>query len=144
MKPFAKHIVGIGRIVAFSLFLTSAGFTTVLHHCTMSSSECCDASHSDSHSQCESPIAPSPGQLSVQSGFHCHANTFAGGLSDMTGLVEKITKHQPVELQHVPIAAMGDASVSMFASQFHSLAAYVHGVSPPSVERYILLSTFLI
>ncbi|MEO8168176.1 MAG: hypothetical protein ABI623_08015 [bacterium] len=146
MKPFTKHIAGIGRTVALSLFLTSAGFTTVLHHCTMSSdkSECCDTSHSDGHSQCESPMVPSPGQPSVQNGFQCHTTTFAGGLSDIQGLLEKMTKHQTVEQQIIPVAVVGDVSVIIFAPRFHSLTAYEHGVSPPSVEKYVLISSFLI
>ncbi len=143
MKLFTKNIVFMGRVVAFLFFVASSGFTTLLHICTMEASECCDTSGASDHAACPNPEKSSPvAGTAIKNADDCHINAVAGGLSAIQALLEKDGKTQKVVV------------LSVLASTFVSLApinntssftySYSEGVSPPSVEKYVLNETFLI
>lgn len=144
MKPFTKNIVSIGRIVAFLFFVTSSGFTTMLHICSMQASECCDPSGASDHHACpneEEKPAPVAGE-SIQGVDDCHVNTVVGGLSAIQALLEKDSKVQN-DSNHAPLVS---TFVSLVPSTSTSVVSYssTENVTPPSVEKYVLNETFLI
>jgi hypothetical protein len=143
MKLFTKNIVFIGRVVAFLFFVTSSGFTTILHICAMEATECCDPSGASDHHACPNDEESSPvAGASITSMNDCHINAVVGGLSAIQALFEKESKVQNISVLTLLVPTVVSLAPSTNTSSF--TYSYSESVSPPSVEKYVLLRTFLI
>ena len=142
MRFITGHIILVGRVVAFLFFLSSSGFTTAFHLCTMEATECCDPSGTTDHKACQDENLPAAG-LSVKGVFDCHTNTLGGGLNPVQGLVEKQVRQEHSKPDIVVFAF----SCTLDAPGFHSnplLLPQAATASPPSVEKYVLTAAYLI
>jgi hypothetical protein len=143
MQIINRNIILVGRIVAFLFFLASSGFTSVLHICAMEASGCCDVSPAGGEKPCENPLPQSTGHV-TQIGSSCLANIVAGGLVGVQGTTEKDSRAQVSK----PIALIGSLAPRMLhlpsisVSRHHS--SHNPACSPPSVETYIMNTSFLI
>lgn len=144
MLKISKYLVPLVRTVVLLFFLGNSGFTSIVHLCSMKAAECCDTNIPGDDNMCqETPVAAPQGEH-VQSMLECHTNAVVGGLVDVQALVEKDSgsKTPSLVVHPVLIPLQLAASLCQAASWFSS--TYTSNVSPPSVEKYVLNSTFLI
>ena len=148
MKYSKKHIVAFGRLLVLLFVLANAGFTAVLHKCSMENTqvtklaECCGNSDESNRLACELPQSMSSSTHGVQ--FTCHTNTIVGGLTGTTALLEKKSK---IQLSKFSERQVSLHQVSTFTSDvIHSIyfSFSSTSISPPSVEKCVLYSSFLI
>jgi len=132
----------LGRLIILLFFLSSTGFTSILNICAMEAAKCCGTSGRSDHEACHNESPPVSG-VSVKDRFECQVNIVAGGLSGVSGLIEKEIKQRTETTEFVVIALSETAEASFAASTLLSLN-HTTNTSPPSVEKYVLNSTFLI
>ena len=140
-----RHIKTFGRFFVLLFFVASSGFTLVLSHCTMESTDCCKKTIGDMPHECSmmDPPQASSGPAVTMDG-NCHSLTVAGGLATDPTVVEKESLTRVVKLDvHAGFTLVPMISVVAFSSQ-PSLSAVAQYASPPPVEAYVLNSTFLI
>lgn len=150
MKRFLQHIIVIGRLLIVLFVLANSGFTAVLHQCAMGGDqsaqsqpvECCSIPSENSRSACEVPQAtPSS---SIVSQFTCHTNTVVGGLVGTSALLEKQSKTQPSKLGEWSGNLAQQTVFKPIINHSFTLAYFAVDISPPSVEKCVLNSSFLI
>ncbi len=145
MSFFTRHKRLAAGIAAAVFLLANSGFTAVVHYCAMktsSSPACCLPFDNANIPTKEKNGYPS--ELTIRAPkSDCHTTSVIGGLSDRLALVEKanslhLTKTNfvfiPQSLQppHPPGAQSSRAGICLLEA------------TPPSVEKCILLSAFLI
>ena len=144
MIAIGRHMAYFRGSVALLLFLSSSGFTTILHNCVMEASECCDISAGSDQKGCETPLTAVAGE-SVQGLFDCHTNTVVGGPADIQAVAEKDGKHLNQKLELLSLLSSHHASLSPLSINANRSNLISSGnVSPPSVEKYILTAALLI
>lgn len=142
MKSFPGHILSLGRVLAVITFLANSGFTTILHNCTMVSMSCCDAPSETNHKDCGESL-PADSAPSIQSNSVCHTNTVVGGVTTNPAVFEKNGKSDlKKSVLEVTLLVSPTTLSQDFASS--SFPAVTTPVFLPSVEKYVLNSTFLI
>jgi len=145
MRFFNRHILTIGRLFVLLFFLANSGFTVVLYHCTMGEMDCCAGSDDEMSGACSmmDPPQTSSGP-SITAGINCQSVIIAGGLKTDPTVVEKESAPRLLKVDLTAAFAL-DRSLSTDTSQFQSFSlTAVRDVSPPTVETYVLNSTFLI
>jgi hypothetical protein len=133
-----KHILAVGRILVVLLLAANSGFTLALHSCLMSQMACCADSMPSDRDHATDPALAAPAA-------QCCAVTVAGGVNTNPIATERF---QSTDLQKyggvalVPAVAALAPVQAPASSRFSSLAS--GRAAPPSVEKYLLNSTFLI
>ena len=140
-----RHIPAIGRLFVLLFFVANSGFTVVLYHCTMEEKDCCTTSNE--HLSCDfgtMDLPQTPGVPSVTTGDNCHSMTIAGGVKTDPKVVEKesVTRVIKVDLAATFTPVFALSTVPSLQQPFSSTAS--QNASSPSVETYVLNSTFLI
>ena len=145
MKFLNGHILAIGRLFVLVFFLANSGFTVVFSHCTMQDMDCCTTPEQGMSGACGMMDPPQPsGGLSVTAGDDCQKVIVAGGLTVDPTVVEKESAQRVVRVE-LFAAFTADLEFSPVSSQLHEpCPSASQNVSPPSVETYILNSSFLI
>lgn len=148
MKFFARHTFTPGLVFVVLFTLSNSGITAVLHQCSMEkiqsdqSMECCTAPRAIDQAACEVPQGmPSP---SITSQFTCHTNTIVGGLAGATALLEKENKTQLLKVDESAGIALRPNIYKPTINPSFSLSYFAPNISPPSVEKCVLNSSFLI
>ncbi len=141
MKYFLRYKRVFGSIFLAFFFLTSSGFTVVVRHCTMAAvPECC--ADMQENAAC-SDRATTAGQSIHAAAITCYTNTVVSSLNTTPATVEK----------SLALKIFNNSSPTLFSgSQLFSNSPALHSftthfpqhTSPPSVEKRILLSSFLI
>lgn len=145
MGFLSRHILTIGRLFVLLFFVANSGFTIALYHCTMGGmSGCVDP---DKHVPVNCGAAPDqqPSGASVTSAsLPCHVVKVAGGFHTDPSVMdrEQGAKHIKVEQVLAPISDC--VSISLVDHQSHLLNKCTSIIPQPSVETYVLNSTFLI
>lgn len=151
MRRFPKHIVVVGRFLIVLFVLANSGFTAVLHQCAMGGDqsarsnqtiECCSTSSENSRSACE--VSQATPSLSIVNLFTCHTNTVVGGLVGTSALLEKEIKTQLSKLGEWSGHLAQQTVFKPIINQSFTLAYFAINTSPPSVEKCVLNSSFLI
>lgn len=143
MRFISNHILFFGRVVAIVIFLSSSGFTTILHACTMEVADCCAAPEHTRHNQCDEAMPVADG-VHFDSNSVCHINSLIGGLAINPAVVEKQGKTEKKDLSvFVPLPLYSslsdqDNDVSSFPATFNVTVVF------PSAEKYVLNASFLI
>jgi hypothetical protein len=145
MRSLTRHILIIGRLFVLIFFLANSGFTVVLYHCTMGDMDCCGTSDDDMSVACGMmDVPPTSSGPSITSGFNCLSVIIAGGLRTDPTVVEKESAARLLKVDLIaafnPHSALSTGTPQV--QPFSPVAA--PDVSPPTVERYVLNSTFLI
>ncbi len=148
MKLFTQNIALFSRLFVGLFLLASSGFTAVLQQCTMESGqsrrfmECCSSSDESNLTECEVPqTTPS---LAFGSQFTCHTNTVVGGLAGTSALLEKKGKIQLSKLVEWSGNVLQQTVFKPISNHSSTLNYFALNVSPPSVEKCVLNSSFLI
>lgn len=135
-----------GRVLAILFILANSGFTAVLRQCTMKSDapmECCSGSKESDEATCDGSQNQAGLRL-IESQFSCHSTTLAGGIASTSAFLQKESAKQ---------TAMGNELCSQHQQYTTSTSAVGHStnpayfaatLSPPSVEKCVLNSSFLI
>jgi hypothetical protein len=145
MRFLNRHLLTIGRLFVLLFFLANSGFTVVLYHCTMGEIDCCGTSDNDMSCACSmmDPPQTSSGP-SITAGINCQSVIVAGGLKTDPTVVEKESAARLLKVDLVAAFAP-DFAGSTITSQFQPVSLpSARDVSPPTVETYVLNSTFLI
>lgn len=127
-------------IVAFLMVLSSSGFTVVLHSCLMAERSCCSASMTGHMAGDEGAI---PGKPELKNDMSCCSTTVAGGVNSnpiVTGTLQPALAHLDLVALLPPMVSSGGQCIASHSTFFLSSTA----ASPPSVEKYVLNSSFLI
>jgi hypothetical protein len=136
-----RHRGFFAAIVAFLLALSSSGFTAVLHSCLMAQEKsCCDVSLMREMASDEGVI---PGTPVLKNNMSCCTITVAGGLNTNPIVIGD----QAAPLQHLEVLALippVEFSGAQHILTHSTLVSASVAASPPSVEKYVLNSTFLI
>jgi hypothetical protein len=146
MKFFSKHTIIAGRILAILFVLANSGFTTVLRQCTMKSDapmECCNIPEkSDAASR--DAVQKNANSPSIVSQFSCHTTTLVGGIASTSALLQKESARQNAKANE--FCAQHQQSTTSTSDVDHSTnpAHFAATLSPPSVEKCVLNSSFLI
>ena len=131
-----KHIAVLGRVVLILFVIASSGFTLALRICLMNSPDCCSTMCQDS--------APSAKEASVGAQMGCPKSIVAGGLNTNPGLIEKSVKLQNGRYEVLSVTVLHPERYAQPQNQFGQFTSYSSSSSPPSVEKYVLYSSFLI
>lgn len=135
-----------GRILAILFILANSGFTAVLRQCTMKSEapmECCSGSKESDEATCDG-TQNQAGLRVIESQFSCHTTTLVGGIASTSALLQKESARQ---------STMGNELCAQHQQHTTSTSAVDHStnpayfaatLSPPSVEKCVLNSSFLI
>lgn len=137
---------GFGSLFLAAFFLANAGFTVVLTRCTMAEAvpgmACCcgDAGMCGS---VETPLAP--GQHALTASQPCQsASVIGGNMVDPTIVAREFTGLRILKVDLLAGAVRGsDPGQHLDFSPF-SFSVAASNTSPPSVETYVLNSTFRI
>jgi hypothetical protein len=146
MKRFSQHIIVLGRLLAVMFVLANSGFTTVLRQCTMKSDapmECCSIPEkSDAASR--DAIQKNATSPSTVSQFGCHTTTLVGGIASTSALLQKESAKQNAKANE--FCAQHQQNTTSTSDVDHSTnpAHFAATLSPPSVEKCVLNSSFLI
>ena len=145
MKFIQGHIRAFGGLFAFAFFLASSGFTVVLYHCTMGDMSSCAYSDTCMPTEREAPEHQRPANMLVTPVENlCHTVSIAGGLHTDPSIVEKESSAKHIKVEFV-LAPLSDCvCTSLFDHLPQLLGINTSNVSPPSVETYVLNSSFLI
>lgn len=143
MGYISKHILPVSRALALATFLASSGFTTIVHNCTMEVPVCCEAPKETNHKDCGESV-PANKELAVRSNALCHTNTVVGGVTTNPAVLEKDAKSDVKKLQIAQsILTTSGADFNQPRTPLSSFFSATP-VFLPSVEKYILNSSFLI
>ena len=145
MSYFARHIRAACGVFVVVFLLTNSGFTAVVHFCTMTSSSspaCCSPSQAANNPSKSTRTDSS--ELAIRAPLSdCHTTSVVGGLSDRPAVIQKANQ------------SSSDKSILTLVLQstqhqrLFSTASFRNGICfldtpPPSVEKCILLGSFLI
>jgi hypothetical protein len=136
-----KNIRLIRIFLAVLVLTASSGATVVLHRCQMQGGSCC-CPNRNANDACDQPVALAPGQ-SFRADFTCHANVVVGGVALIQALVERESKSESNVAVFPSIESLSSISLLQANSYSHNLLL-INAVSPPSVDRYALIGSFLI
>ena len=146
MKIFTPHMILSGRILAILFILANSGFTAVLRQCTMKSDapmECCSIPEkSDAASR--DAVQKNGNSPSIVSQFSCHTTSLVGGIASTSALLQKESAKQNVKGNE--LCAQLQQNTTSTSTFDHSMnhAHFAATLSPPSVEKCVLNSSFLI
>ncbi len=146
MKSFSQHTIIAGRILAVLFVIANSGFTTVLRQCTMKSDgpmECCSVPEkSDAASR--DAIQKNANSLSIVSQFSCHTTTLVGGIANTLALLQKDSAKQNARENELCAQLQLRTAITSTLDHSTNPAHFAVILSPPSVEKCILNSSFLI
>ncbi len=145
MQLLGKHILVLGRLFILLFLVVNAGYTVVLYHCTMQYMGCCAASSGEMAGSCGMMDTPKATDgASVSSGEKCVTLEIAGGVKTDPTVVEKSFSHRlfSSDLPNYAVSAQSFVLVDTY-NQTHAFTTST-SISPPSVEKYVLASSFLI
>ena len=138
-----KNIRLIRIFLAVLVLTASSGATTVLHRCQMQAASCCSPNRNTNDDGCDQPMA-SPTGHSFKSDFTCHLDVVVGGLALKQALVEKENRLESNIALITAAVSLSSGSLLQADSHAHNLLHVSEAVSPPSVDRYALIGSFLI
>ncbi len=143
MRFSLKHIRSIRVAFGLLIFFASSGATTVVHTCILVKADCCAPAPSANHDGCQQSALPASAPL-LKADLTCHTNTLVGGVALKLALVEKENKSQQnkISVAFVLPSSFGFSNTVLAPSRYLFTLAASH--SPPSVEKYVLNSSFLI
>ena len=143
MKFIHKHVLALGRLFALTFFLASSGFTVVLYHCTMGEMSACtdycmagNADATDQHQPAQALLS------SIENS--CHTVTVAGGLRTDPSVVERGSIVQQIKVDFALSPDLNPVLASRIDQPILLFSTRASNFSPPTVETYLLNSTFLI
>lgn len=137
------YIKLFGIIIVALCILLSSGFTLIVHSCQMREIASC-AGMTSGCDMSGSNNAASDGPSINQVNPGCCASKMLGGVSTTLALLEKqsSSEHQKLGAVILPGSISDLYKLSNVYAHFSQLSSY--GVSPPSVEKYVLYSSLLI
>jgi len=137
-----RHNKPLRFLFAGLVFLASSGATTVIRQCSMETASCCNTASCDSEDACNQPAAV-PSDYSIKAEFTCHTTTLIGGVVIQQAVVEQA--HKPL-LNKAILGCVISPDYMLSAQPHRSSSAHLlaDAASPPSVEKYVLNSSFLI
>lgn len=146
MKFFPQHMILSGRILAILFILANSGFTAVLRQCTMKSvapMECCNGSKESDEAASDGTQNQASLRL-IESQFSCHTTTIVGGIASTSALLQKESARQSAKANE--FCAQHQQNTTSTSDIDHSTnpAHFAATLSPPSVEKCVLNSSFLI
>jgi hypothetical protein len=150
MRLFTRHINILASSFAVLFFLSSAGFTTILHYCCHDESDDEPAHEVEatvdehSHSHEGGGTVPLNGQSLSGPGNGCHRQVVAGGLDDILALVEKPSPAGTAKPNSAHSSVSAVVISTSAARHAHFSFLFQKRVFPPPVEKYVLNETFLI
>lgn len=137
-----KHIKLIRVFLAVLVLFASSGATAVLHRCQMEAASCCSPNRNANDDGCDQPLA-SPVGHSFKSDFTCHIDVVVGGVALKQALLEKQNKPE-LSIAAVPsVVSFGSSNLLQADNPAHTYFV-AQAISPPSVDRYALIGSFLI
>lgn len=80
----------------------------------------------------------------LKSDFSCHTSTLVGGIAINAGLIEKESKTQLITSHAALVMPLASAVSGAFQVASRLQPALPLLLSPPSVDRYALIGSFLI
>ena len=144
MALTGRYTLIVGRFVALILLLTSAGFTTVLHICTMSTSEVCSLRSPEEGASCECMGATPASGSETYFSSGCSKSALAGGFIAIQAPLEKTLTIAQDFLAYTPYSPSAIVIPDVqFSAQITSLVAS-ENASQDAVEKYVFTATFLI
>jgi CBS domain containing-hemolysin-like protein len=148
MKLFTRNSVLFSRLFVGLFLAANSGFTAVLQECTMESNEshqvmeCCSISNESSNPARE--VQQTAPFLATGSQLSCHTTTVVGGLVGTSALLEKESKVQLSKLGEWSGNLLLQTVFKPISNHSSTLNYFALDVSPPSVEKCVLNSSFLI
>jgi hypothetical protein len=145
-----RHILTIGRLFVLLFFLANSGFTVVIYHCTMTGEMCqmsrCNGTNDCPAGACEDMDGPqTPATHAVTVDQPCQTATVIGGYQvDPTVIAKEFNGKQIIKIDLLPASALETTIGDRLDLPTFHLASAASNVSTPSVETYVLNSTFLI
>lgn len=141
-----KFRLGVQVFVLALFVAANCGFTAIVRHCTMNSPEkmmCCD-SFGDGGRTSSATDRTNAGVTIAIMTSDCHTTALVGGLSTTPALVEKtIGLHSSALFSSASIQIEQNHSHN-FDSRSSQLSYSSNAFAPPSVEKCVLNSSFLI
>lgn len=148
MKLFTQNIALFSRLFVGLFLLANSGFTVVLQQCTMENNqsnqvmECCSISNEGGNPARE--VQQATLSLATGSQLSCHTTTIVGGLVGTSALLEKESKVQLSKLGEWSGNLLQQTVFKPISNHSSTLNYFALDVSPPSVEKCVLNSSFLI
>jgi hypothetical protein len=151
MNFFPQRTIIAGRILAVLFVLANSGFTAVLHQCAMESKqaapsdqsmECCDTPDRDNDAACEVSQGPSSAPHGIH--FTCHTSTIVGGMPSTSALLSEQSKTQLSKFGEWSANFPQHAVSRPIINRSFTLDYFAINATPPSVEKCVLNSSFLI
>ena len=146
MNFFSRHSIIVGRLLILLFVLANSGFTVVIRQCMMGLShpmECCANSTASAHDP-SMPLRAQTTATIAHSDMDCFKTTVVGGLSNTSALVEKESSIHLLKVDK-GITAIPAPNITIPVHNFSSRSIASFGtISPPSTEKCVLNSTFLI
>ena len=146
MKFFSQHTIIAGRVLAVLFVVANSGFTTVLRQCTMKSDapiECCNVPGRSDPSSSDG-IQKNASSPSIVNQFSCHTTTIVGGIASTSALLQKEFSKQIANGSDLSAQLQPRATFTSAFDLITNSARFAATLSPPSVEKCILNSSFLI
>jgi hypothetical protein len=146
MRFFSQHTIIAGRILAILFVLANSGFTTVLRQCTMKSDapmECCsipeksDATNRDA-------VQKDVNSPSIVGQFSCHTITIVGGIASTNALLQRESSNQNSNANACCNHLQQSTLFKIYTTYPGILSYFSATISPPTVEKRVLNSSFLI
>ncbi len=134
----------MGRLFILVFFLAASGFTVVLHHCTEQEQACCPTSDHGSCACAMTDPSQSSDTPSVYAGDCCDSVLIAGGLKIDDMVVEEESATRVVKPELVKTLTAGSLSLTLAPMRIPHSWITSFNIAPPTVETYVLNSTFLI
>jgi hypothetical protein len=138
----SKHSALIGRIFLTLFIVANSGFTTVVRQCTMKSSqamECCANTNSQNSSKHQN------GELVlVGTAADCHSSSIAGGLANVSAVVEKENRIHSAKTLLIAPFYCGSLFSEVFSKSSLNSLPLSSPLFPLFGEKCVLNSTFLI
>lgn len=150
MKLFNRHKTIINATFALLFFITNSGFTAIVESCRNSSMEnmsCCaaDVKRGKKRCDCGDKQSGTVNGLSYQGNSTCHSSKVVGGSLNLQALLEKSQDNTKQKLFSTFILQFVETSSNFVQnSNPHLLRNTLLSTLPPSVEKCVLFSTFLI
>ncbi|MDE3056777.1 MAG: hypothetical protein KGJ59_02325 [Bacteroidota bacterium] len=141
MRYFLQHKRVFGSVLLAFIFLTSSGFTVIVHQCTMAAVPLCCAEKQDNAGECSS-TAPTCTIYGVV--ISCYVNTVVSSLNTTPATVEKSSLSKSFSAKSGSFALLSSGGFTANSPAVLNTAFVFQHTSPPSVEKRILLSSFLI
>ncbi len=146
MRFFSQHTIIAGRILAVLFVLANSGFTTVLRQCMMKSDatmECCsipEKSDAASHDA----VQKNANSSSIVSQVSCQTITIVGGIASTNALLQRVSSSHDSKANACCNHLQHSTLFKISTTDFGILSYFSATISPPSVEKCVLNSSFLI